>query len=115
MFLHKTDRGFKQLFRYSHLPAPHIQKGIVQQGEIQAPRMRHPLPQRDRLAAPGQRLVRIPKPPQSPARTGEAYDARVSPTTESQVTALLEIIESNPLLQMRVCRGEIARHEQGRP
>src|SRR5215470_19059126 len=111
MLSHKSYRGRKQLLRYSYLPAPHMQEGIVVQGEIQTTGMRQPPGQRDGLLAPGQCLVRIPKPPQPPARTREAYDSRVRPTAERKRMALLGVIESNALFQMRLCCDEIAHDE----
>src|SRR2546430_2756345 len=92
-----------------------MQDGIVVQGEIQAAGMRQPLGQREGLAAPGQRLVWIPKPPQPPARTGEAYDSRVSPTTERQRMAVLGVIERHPLSKARLRRDDIANDKKAPP
>jgi hypothetical protein len=68
------------------------------QGEYQIVGMRLFLGKDKGFAAPCQGLLSIAEHPQRPGRPGEARNSRISPTTESQGTTLLGIIEGNSLL-----------------
>src|SRR5438132_9462125 len=60
-------------------------------------------------------LVRVAQQPQGLGGIGEAGHAGILAIDEDMGTVLLAIVESNPLLQMRLSRGELSQIVQGIP
>src|SRR5262249_3480094 len=98
------------------LPAELMEFRSKEQGSSDTDRIREILGQSEGSVASLQSLLRIAEMPQGMSRKVPAYDPRVYPRhQEAQGTVLLEIVEGNPLLQVRSGQGQFSCEEQRLP
>src|SRR5262245_22977667 len=105
MFLGEVENGFGTVLGTMHLATEIMDCGSTVQGVSQAKGVCPLLRQGHRLLDPRQPLVRIAQQPEEMGVMAAARHPSILPIEQRRGTVLLEIIEREPLCQMRVCRS----------